>query len=67
MASLAAVAHASAPFSNLRLNVTKSAPQRPGSGFALADASGNNVPVVRGAYQFPPAASGVTKATLSWT
>jgi hypothetical protein len=59
--------HASAPFSNLRLNVTKSAPQRPGSAFALADADGNNVPVVRGAFQFPPAASGVTVATLSWT
>ena len=59
--------HASAPFSNLRLNVTKTASSRPGSGFAMKDASGNGVPVVRGAFQLPPAATGATTATLTWT
>lgn len=59
--------HAIAPFSFLRLNVTKSASTRPGSAFALSDAGGNNVPVVRGAFQLPPSASGVTTATLTWS
>jgi hypothetical protein len=59
--------HAAAPFSNLRLKVDKTAAQRPGSNFALADGSGNNVPVVRGAFQFAPAATGATTATLTWS
>jgi hypothetical protein len=59
--------HASAPFSFLRLNVTKTASARPGAGFALADSGGNSVPVVRGAFALPPAASGATTATLTWT
>jgi hypothetical protein len=72
LASPASVAgrHATRPFSFLSLLVTKtSAPGvRPGSAFALADASGNPVPLVRGAYQITPAASDAdgTVVTLSW-
>jgi hypothetical protein len=60
--------HASSPFSFLRLSVTKTAPARPGSSFAVADAQGNPLPVVRGAFQIPPAASDAdtTTVVLSW-
>jgi hypothetical protein len=62
-------AHATRPFSALRLKVEKpAAAARPGGGWALKDASGAPVPVVRGAFQFSPNSddSKGTTVTLSW-
>lgn len=43
-----------APFSFLRLNVTKTAPNRPGNSFMASDGNGNSIPIVRGAFQVAP-------------
>jgi hypothetical protein len=61
-------AHATRPFSWLRLKVAKPAAGRPGSGWAVKDASGAQVPAVRGAFQFAPSANDNegTTVTLNW-
>jgi hypothetical protein len=61
-------AHPAKPFSALRLKVEKHAAGRPGTAWALKDAAGMPVPVVRGAYQFKPNSDDHqgTTVTLSW-
>jgi hypothetical protein len=62
--------HAARPFSflYLRLEQTSAPGQRPGSGFAVLDSQGRTCPLVRGAFQVPPAAddSAPTAATITW-
>jgi len=43
-----------APFSFLRLNVTKTTQNRPGNSFMASDGNGNSIPIVRGAFQVAP-------------
>ena len=56
------------PFTWLYLRVQKTTATRPGSGFAVSDASGP-CPLVRGSFQIAPAAddAAATTVTLSWT
>jgi hypothetical protein len=57
-----------APFSFLRLNVTKTAPNRPGSSFLASDGNGNAIPIVRGAFQVAPNGNNnPTTIKMSWS
>ena len=60
---------AARPFSALRLQVTKTAPSRPGAGFAVAGADSQPCPLVRGAFACAPNANDAlpTTVTLSWS
>ena len=59
--------HPVAPFSALRLALTKTAAGRPGGGWKVVDGGGAPVPVVRGAWQFAPTGDNeMTSVTVSW-